>query len=143
MFPRLNTSWGYLGVKLTFEEHIKNVFNKTNKTIGLLRKLCDLLPRQALVNIYKAFVRPYLDYGDVVYDQAFNSFFHAKMEFIQYNACLEITGAIRSTSREKIYHELGLQYLQLRPSLVVCFAATQRDDPLIPSPHISKHTFHN
>ena len=45
-----------LDVKLTFEEHLKNVFNKTNKTIGLLKKLSNLLPRQALVTIYKAFI---------------------------------------------------------------------------------------
>ena len=50
--------------------------------MGLLRKLSDLLPRQALVTIYKAFVRPHLDYGDVLYDQAFINSFHAKMESI-------------------------------------------------------------
>ena len=103
-----------LDVKLTFEEHLKNVFNKTNKTIGLLRKLSNLLPRQALVTIYKAFARPHLDYGDVFCDQAFTNSFHAKIESIQYNACLAITGAIRSTSREKIYQELGLESLQPR-----------------------------
>ena len=90
-----------LDIKLTFEEHLKNVFNKTNKTIGLLRKLSNLLPRQALVTIYKAFVRPHLGYGDVLYNQAFNNSFHAKMESIQHNASLAITGAIRGTSREK------------------------------------------
>ena len=83
-----------------------------------------MLPRQALVFIrpllvfislyYKAFIRPHLDYGNVLYDQAFNNSFHAKMESIQYNACLAITGAIRGTSREKIYQELGLESLQLR-----------------------------
>ena len=36
------------------------------------------------------------------------------MESIQYNACLAITGAIRGTSSEKIYQELGLESLQLR-----------------------------
>ena len=102
-----------LDVKLTFEEHLKNVINKTNKTIGLLRKLSNLLPRQALVTIYKTFIRSHLDYGDVLYDQAFNNSFHAKMESIQYNACLAITGAIRGTSREKAYQELGLESLQL------------------------------
>ena len=102
-----------LDVKLTFEEHLKNVFNKTNKTIGLLKKLSNLLPRQALVTIYKAFIRPHLDYGDVLYDQAFNNSFHAKMESIQYNACLAITEAIRGTSREKIYQELGPSALSL------------------------------
>ena len=83
-------------VKLTFQEHLKSVFNKTNKTIGLLRKLSNL------------------DYGYVLYDQAFNNSFHSKMEAIQYNACLAITGAIRGSSREKIYQELGLESLQLR-----------------------------
>ena len=73
-----------------------------------------MLPRQALVTIYKAFVRPYLDYGDVLYDQAFNNSFDAKIESIQYNACLAITGAIRGMSREKTYQELRLESLQLR-----------------------------
>ena len=87
-----------LDVKLTFEEHLKNVLNKTNKTTGILRKLSNLLPRQALATIYKAFVRPHLDYGDVPYDQAFNNSFHTKTESIQYNDCLAITGVIRGTS---------------------------------------------
>ena len=68
--------------------------------IGLLKKLSNLLPRQALVIIYKAFIRLHLDYGDVLYDQVFNTSFHAKIESIQYNACLGITGAIGGTSRE-------------------------------------------
>ena len=117
MFPKL-TLKKHLGVildvKLTFGEHLKNVFNKTNKTIGLLRRLSNSLPRQALLTIYKAFVRPHLDYGDVLYDQAFNNSFHTKIESIQYNACSAITRAIRGTSTEKIYRELGLESLQLR-----------------------------
>ena len=103
-----------LDVKLTFEEHLKSVFNKTNKTIGRLRKFSNFLPRQALAIIYKALVRPHLDYDDVLYDQAFNNSFHAKMESIQHNVCLAITGAIPGTSREKTYQELGLESLQLR-----------------------------
>ena len=33
---------------------------------------------------------------------------------MQYNAALAITGAIRGTSREKLYQELGLESLQKR-----------------------------
>ena len=106
--------WVILDVKLTFEEHLKNVFNKINKTTRLLRKLSNLLPRQALVTIYKEFVRPHLDYGDVLCDKAFNNSFHAKIESIQYNARLAITGAIRTSSTEKVYKELSLESLQLR-----------------------------
>ena len=59
-------------------------------------------------------VRPHLDYGDVIYDKAFIGPFQKKLESIQYNAALAITGAIRGTSREKIYSELGLKPLQDR-----------------------------
>ena len=59
-------------------------------------------------------MRPDLDYGDILYDQAYNISFHHKLESIQYNACLAITGAMRGTSKEKPYQELGLESLQLR-----------------------------
>ena len=103
-----------LDSKLTLEDHYKTVLSKKNITIGLLRKLQNLLPREALITIYKAFVRPHLDYGDVLFDQAFNASFHEKLESIQYNACLALTGTIRGTSKEKLYQELGLESLQLR-----------------------------
>ena len=57
-----------LEVNLTFEEHLKNSINKSKKTIGLLRSLSTSLSRQALITIYKAFVRSHLDYGDVLYN---------------------------------------------------------------------------
>ena len=40
--------------------------------------------------------------------------FHHKLESIQCNACLAITGAIRGNSKEKLSQELGLESLQLR-----------------------------
>ena len=90
------------------------VSEKVSKTIGLLRKLQNLLPRAALITIYKAFIRPYLHYCDILYDQAYNMSFLQKLDSIQYNACLDITGAIRGTLKEKLYQELGLESLQLR-----------------------------
>ena len=38
--------------RLTFDEHLTNVSNKISKTIGLLRKLQNILPRPALLTIY-------------------------------------------------------------------------------------------
>ena len=67
-----------LSYTLTFEEHLQNVFNKTKNMIEPLWKLSNSLPRQALVTIYTAFVRPHLDYSDVLYDQVFNNPFHTK-----------------------------------------------------------------
>ena len=40
------------------------------------------------MTMYKAFVRPHLDYGDIIYNEAYNETFQQKLESIQYNACL-------------------------------------------------------
>ena len=85
-----------------------------NESIALLRKLQTILSRPTLLTIYKAFVRLHLDYGDTIYGQAYNDSFHQKLESIQYNAALAITGAIRGNYSEKLYQELGLESLQQR-----------------------------
>ena len=104
----------YLDCKLNFEEHFKTIINKIIKTIGLLRKFQNFLPRKSLLTIYKSFIRPHFDYGDVIYDQTFNTSFHQRLESLQYNAALAITGAIRGTSKEKLCNELGLESFQNR-----------------------------
>ena len=72
------------------------------------------MPRQSLLTIYKAFIRPHLDYSDIIFDQSYNASFHQKLESFQYNATLAITGAIRDTFQENLFNELGLQPLQNR-----------------------------
>ena len=90
----------FLDSKLNFSEHLKTIFQKTNKIIGLLHKLQTLLPRAPLITIYKSIIRPHLDYGDTIYDQTFNMSFQQKMETFQYYAALAITGAIRIPVRK-------------------------------------------
>ena len=84
---------------------------KANKGISFITRLRKFLPRDSLLTIYKAFVRPHLHYGDIIYDNPGNASFIQKLESIQYNASLAITGCFRGTSREKLYSELGLESL--------------------------------
>ena len=93
----------HLDEELTFKHHINEKINKANKGIGIIRKLNNILPRSALLTIYRSFIRPHLDYGDVIYDQPENESFSTKIELVQYNASLATTGAIRGTSQEKLY----------------------------------------
>ena len=86
-----------LNVNLDFQGHLKNIYSKVNKTIGLLRKLHNTLPKLPLL-----------------YDQACTASFHQKVESVQYNSTLAITGTIRETSKEKLYHEVGLESLEKR-----------------------------
>ena len=84
------------------------------KGISAIKKLNVTLPCSSLLTIYKSFIRPQLDYGDVIYDQNNNNRLSQKIESIQYNAVLAITGSIRVTSTEKLYQELGLESLKDR-----------------------------
>ena len=54
-----------LGVKLEFQGHIKNTYRTINKIIGISHKLQNNIPRLPLLTIYKSFIIPYLDYGDI------------------------------------------------------------------------------
>ena len=42
----------------------------------------------------KSFIRPHLDYGDIIYDQSNNQAFSNKLEAVQYNAVLAITALL-------------------------------------------------
>ena len=112
---QLANSQKHLGLildsKLDFNEHIDNKINKCNKVIGIIKRLSLILSRKSLLTIYKSFVRPNLDYADIIYDKPFNESFKRKLEIVQYKAAPVITGAIKGTSRDGLYQELGLESL--------------------------------
>ena len=93
---------------------MKVVIDKTTKGISILHKRRHNILRKSLITPYKSFIRLHLDFPDVIYDQPNNKSFCDKIESIQYNAVLAITGAIRVTSKDKLYKELGLEYLSTR-----------------------------
>ena len=70
------------------------------------------LPCSSLLIIYKSFTRPHLDYGDKVYNQPNKSSLSEKIEHLRYNAALAITDAIKGSSKEKLYQQLGLEFLK-------------------------------
>ena len=103
-----------LDSKLSFNEDINNKISKATKGIGLLRRLQPILPRKSLMIIYKSFIRTHLDYGDFIYDHQPNVLVSNKIQSVHYNVALAITGAIKSSSLDKLFHQLELEYLQQR-----------------------------
>ena len=63
----------YLGLildsKLEFNQHIDEKINKCNKIIRTMRRLAIKLSRKSLLTIYKSFVKPLLEYADILYDK--------------------------------------------------------------------------
>ena len=46
---------------------IKEKIFKASKGVGVIKKVNNTLSRKALLTLYKSFVRPLLDYGDIIY----------------------------------------------------------------------------
>ena len=72
----------WLDKRLAFDRHVEEMILRDNKGIGLITRLRRYLPRYFLSTIYKAFIRPQLDYGDYYPG---NSSFMQKLESVQYN----------------------------------------------------------
>ena len=77
--------------------------------------------RDVLDQIYELYVRrdvrPHLDYGDIIYlkfDPEFTLEFTGKLESTQYTAARAVSGAWPGTNRNKLYEELGREYLYHR-----------------------------
>ena len=85
----------HLDETLNFNRHREEIISKVNKRIDIIRKFRSILPRNALLSIYKAFIRPNIDYCHFVYDQPHNESFCNNLEKLQYNTALAITGAIK------------------------------------------------
>ena len=85
----------------------------------MLKFLSKCLPRNTLNEMQKQYVRPHLDYGDVIYHIPQKAGFSencmmGKLESVQYSASLAVPGAWRRTSRDKLYSELGWESLGSR-----------------------------
>ena len=68
-----------LDEKLNFKQHIDNAISKINKGIAVIKKLRYSLPCKSLITIYKAFLQPLIDYGDIINDQPQNESFCEKL----------------------------------------------------------------
>ena len=86
---------------------------KAKKGLSLLKYLSKYVPRKTLDLSYKLYVRPHLDYGDVIYHNQREDLMNL-VEQVQYKAGLIVTGCWQGTSREKLYDELGWESLSDR-----------------------------
>lgn len=99
--------------RLTFKKHIEEKIKTANKGLGLLRYLKKYADRNVLEKIYKMYIRPHLDYGDVIYHGQTNEISNLT-ESVQYRAGLIVSGCWKGTNKLKLYHELGWESLYQR-----------------------------
>ena len=91
----------YLDERLSFSKHIREALIKAKKGISLLKCISKYVSRKVLDMTYKLYIRPHLDYGDVIYHNQRADLLHL-VEQTQYKAGLVVSGCWQGTS-EKNY----------------------------------------
>ena len=103
-----------LDSELTFALRIREAITKARKGIRVLRFMSKYLHRDVLDQLYKLYVRPHLDYCDIIYhkhDLDLKLDFTKKLKSVQYSAALAVSGAWKGTKTDRIYEELGWESL--------------------------------
>ncbi|MCG7883757.1 MAG: reverse transcriptase family protein [Candidatus Thiodiazotropha endolucinida] len=107
----------HLGIFLsndgTWHEHINYITSKAWQRIYIVRKLKFLLDRDSLNAAYISFIRPVLEYADIVWDNC-TQYEIDLIEKIQIEAARIVTGATRLASFELLYRETGWEPLYKR-----------------------------
>ena len=108
---------------LSFKIHIDKKIIKAKKNIGIIKHLSKFIPLKTLDQMCKALVRPRLDYCDMFHFPpsinpppqlpTFNSLME-KIERVQYQAALAVTGAWQASNCSKLNEELGWETLSDR-----------------------------
>ena len=81
----------YLDSKLNFSKHIKEKICQASKGITLLKFLSKYVDRNVLDLSYKLYIRPHLDYGDILYHNQRADLMNL-IEQVQYKAALIVSG---------------------------------------------------
>ena len=97
----------------TWHHHIKNITDKawTTCRINCMRKLKFRLARNSLETIYLTFIRPLLEYGDVLWDNCTQKH---ELDKIQNEAARIATGATKLISLHALSNEVKWESLEER-----------------------------
>ena len=96
-----------------WNKHISSIHESVMKKINALRSLKFLLSRESLLQIYKTFILPVLEYACEVWDGCSDSDSDL-LEKAQLEAARIITGLPSFSSRNSLYFESGLEPLHSR-----------------------------
>ena len=103
----------YFSNNLTWHDQINYILEKAWRRINVIRKLKFRLDRKSLEVIYTAFIRPILEYGDVLWDNC-SQYEKQEIEKVQIEASRIVTGTTKLISLNLLYIEVGWDSLEKR-----------------------------
>ena len=105
----------YFSNDCTWHQYINHITVKAWARINMMRKLKFKLDRKSLETIYTAFIRPLIEYGDIIWDNC-SQYEKQELDKIQNEAARIATGATRLVSIRALCKEIGWDSLEKRRS---------------------------
>lgn len=108
--------------KLKFDKHINEMTNKANRMVGLIRRSFEFLDNKLFKLLFKAVVRPILEYGHTIWSPHLRYLNH-QIERVQKRATKMLPGMsnLRYIDRLKKLDLPSLEYRRLRGDLIETF----------------------
>ena len=121
---------------------VKRAYNRIN----ILRKMRFVLNRFTLEKMYFSYIRPILEYGDVIWDNQ-TQYLINKVENVQIEAMRIVTGGNKLTSIQMLYKETGWETLSERREkhkLTMFYKMVNKETPyylqnLVPNQIVNLH----
>ena len=111
------TSHKHLGItisnNLKWDDHVSSIVTKAGQRVDVLSRLMYKIDRHSLNILYTTFIRPTLEYGDVLLCNLTENQKY-QIEMVQKRAGRIVSGATRGVTRNTIYSELGWESLEKR-----------------------------
>jgi hypothetical protein len=102
-----------LAHNLRWNAHIDELVTKGTKSINMMKAFKYKLDRRSLETIYTSFIRPTLEYADVLYAGTYDSDL-CKLDTLQVEAMRIVTGATARSNISLLYEDLGWENLYSR-----------------------------
>ena len=103
----------FLSNDCSWHKHIDYVKEKAWGRMNVMRRLKFCLDRKSLETIYLTFIRPILEYADVVWDNCTN-YEKQELDKIQAEAARIVTGATKLVSLHALFDEVNGEPLEAR-----------------------------
>ena len=144
----------HLGITLSsdlkWNSHISIILKTAWRRIGILRSLKFILSRVNLERMYISFVRPLLEYGDVIWDNC-TSYLKNSIESIQHEAARIVVGATKLCSIHNLLSDLkwdSLAERRRKHKLILFYKMQNNISPaylsdLIPAPPQTSYSLRN
>ena len=96
-----------LSSTVNFDVHVQNKISKCNKVIGIVKWLSIILSLDVVLTVRKMFIRPHVDYADIMHEKTNNELFCKKMKAFNIKPVLLLQDQFKEHLKINFLENLG------------------------------------